>query len=163
LGTNLGHVNLTSPPVKDKEDIVRLLRERMEAQPDLQCIQGNRYNQNRLPDGQHLTRHDLDRVSTSLPVRIVHTSGHAAVVNSKALERLGITRETPDPVGGEIVRDASGEPTGVLLETASWENLERIIPDTTTAEKIEALGRANRYLLERGITSATDANTSHDV
>jgi predicted amidohydrolase YtcJ len=163
LGTNLGHVNLASPPVKDREDIVRLLRERREALPDLQCIQGNRYDQNRLPGGQHLTRQDLDRVSTVLPVRIVHTSGHAAVVNSRALERLGIARETPDPAGGEIVRDASGEPTGVLLETASWENLERIIPETTTAEKIEALGRANRYLLKRGITSATDANTDHDV
>src|SRR5579883_532751 len=102
LGINLGHVNLASPPVRDKEDIVRLLRERMEAQPNRTCIQGNRYDQNKLPDGKHITRHDLDRVSTERPVRVVHTSGHAAVVNSRALERLGITRETENPVGGEI-------------------------------------------------------------
>ncbi|HZO86895.1 MAG TPA: amidohydrolase [Chthonomonadaceae bacterium] len=159
LGINLGHVDLSSPPVKDKEDIVRLLRERLEAQPDLTCVQGNRYNQNALPGGQHVTRYDLDRVSAEVPVRIVHTSGHAAVVNSKALERLGITRDTPDPVGGEIVRDARGEPTGVLLETASWNDLDKILPEVMPAEAVEALGRANRYLLERGITSASDANT----
>jgi predicted amidohydrolase YtcJ len=73
---------------------------------------------------------------------------------------LGIDRETPNPVGGEIVRDASGEPTGLLLETASWNNLERIVPEPTREENAEALRRANRYLLERGITSASDANTS---
>jgi len=158
LGVNLGHVNLAAPPVQDKEDIVRLLRERLETQPDSPCIQGNRYDQNALPGAQHVTRHDLDRVTTEIPVRINHTSGHAAVVNSKALERLGITRETPDPEGGEIVRDEKGEPTGVLLETASWSNLDRIIPELTPAEAVEALGRANGYLLERGITSASDAN-----
>lgn len=158
LGINLGHVNLASPPVQDKQDIIRLLRERLDAQPDLTCVQGNRYDQNKLSPPEHLTRHDLDLVSTSLPVRIVHTSGHAAVVNSRALQMLGIMPDTPDPVGGEIVRDAQGEPTGVLLETASWNDLERILPHVTPEEQIAALGRANRYLLERGITSATDAN-----
>jgi predicted amidohydrolase YtcJ len=163
LGINLGHVNLASPPVTDKEDIIRLLRERLEAMPDLPCVQGNRYDQNKLPDGQHLTRYDLDRVSAELPVRIAHTSGHAAVVNSSALQRLGITRETLDPVGGEIIRDAAGEPTGVLLETASWNNLDKILPEVTASTALDALGRANRYLLERGITSATDANTATEA
>lgn len=159
LGVNLGHVNLGSPPVTNKEDIIRLLLERKSARAGDGCIQGNRYDQNRLPGGLHLTRHDLDRVSTELPVRIDHTSGHAAVVNSKALEMLGIARDTDNPVGGEIVRDERGEPTGVLLETAGWNNLKRIIPELTPAESVDALGRANSYLLERGITSATDANT----
>jgi predicted amidohydrolase YtcJ len=159
LGLNLGHVNLASPPVQDKHDIIRLLRERLMAQPDLPCVQGNRYDQNKLIDGRHLTRTDLDQVSTTVPVRIVHTSGHAAVVNSVALQRLGVTRETPDPLGGEIERGVGGEPTGVLLETASWSGLDRILPEPTLSEQVEAMGRANRYLLERGIASATDANT----
>jgi len=158
LGINLGHVDLSSPPVGHADDIVRLLRERADLNPDLTCLQGNRYDQNKLSPPVHLTRHDLDRVSTTLPVRIVHTSGHAAVVNSRALTMLGYTGQTPDPVGGTIERDADGEPTGVLLETASWSDLDRILPEVTAAEKIVALGRANRYLLERGITSASDAN-----
>ena len=159
LGLNLGHVNLASPPVKNAEDIIALLRQRRAEQPNLTCLQGNRYDQNKLPGGAHITRFDLDKVATDIPVRVVHTSGHAAVVNSRALQLLGITRETENPVGGEIVRDASGEPNGVLLETASWNNLDRILPEVTQSESIEALGRANGYLLERGITSATDANT----
>jgi predicted amidohydrolase YtcJ len=158
LGINLGHVDLSSPPVRNKQDIIRLLRERLDSQPQLTCAQGNRYDQNKLTPPDHLTRHDLDHVSTVLPVRIVHTSGHAAVVNTRALEMLGITSDTPDPVGGEIVRDASGQATGVLLETASWNDLDRILPHVSTVGQVEALGRANRYLLERGITSASDAN-----
>lgn len=159
LGLNLGNVNLASPPVRNKHDIVQLLRQRLDVQPETPCVQGNRYDQNKLEGGNHLSRHDLDAVSTTTPVRIAHTSGHAAVVNTVALQRLGITRDTPDPVGGEIGRDASGEPNGILLETASWNNLERLIPEPTPEVAIAALERASGYLLERGITSATDANT----
>ena len=159
LGQNLGHVDLSSPPVKDKGDILRLLAERLNENPNGAYLEGNRYDQNKLPDGKHLTRHDLDRVSTEIPVRIVHTSGHAAVVNSKALALLEINLSTENPVGGEIERDERGEPTGVLLESASWNNLERIQPETTILDAVAALSRANDYLLKLGITSASDANT----
>lgn len=163
LGLNLGQVNLASPPVANKRDIVQFLRARLDEKPDTICVQGNRYDQNKLEDGRHLTRHDLDEVSTTLPVRIVHTSGHAAVVNSRALEMLGIERDTPDPTGGEIARDANGEPTGLLLETASWNDLDRILPVVTPEEALAAAKRADLYLLERGITSASDANTLPDA
>lgn len=162
LGANLCHVDLSSPPVHSTGDIVRLLSERLNLTSGLMCVQGNRYDQNKLIGRSHPDRLDLDRVSTDIPVRIVHTSGHAAVVNSAGLRRLGIDRSTPDPIGGEIARDASGEPTGLLLETASWSDLDRIIPETSREENIEALRRANAYLLERGITSVGDANTSPD-
>jgi predicted amidohydrolase YtcJ len=69
---------------------------------------------------RHFTRSDLDSVSTTRPILAMHISGHMAVVNSLALERSGINAETPDPPGGEIRKDpATGEPTGLLLETAS--------------------------------------------
>lgn len=160
LGTNLGHVDLSSPPVADADDIIRLMRERLATASDSGCIQGNRYDQNKLRGRRHLSRHDLDRVSKQIPVRIVHTSGHAAVVNTRALEMLGITQDTPDPAGGSIERDADGVPTGLLLESASWNDLDRIVPEPTPSEAVEALRRANGYLLARGITSATDANTA---
>ena len=162
LGINLGHVDLSSPPVANKQDIISLLRKQQEAEPRLTCLQGNRYDQNKLSIPEHLTRQDLDQVSTTLPVRIVHTSGHAAVVNSRALQMLGYMHDTPDPVGGEIVRDAAGNPTGVLLETASWNDLDRILPEVTGNQKIAALERANAYLLARGITSASDANMAQE-
>ena len=164
LGINLGHVNLASPPVQNKQDIIALLRAELDAHPGLTCVQGNRYDQNKIAPPVHLTRHDLDQVSTDVPVRIVHTSGHAAVVNSRALQMLGINGDTPDPVGGEIVRDAQGQATGVLLETASWNDLDRILPSVNSSGKVDALARASQYLLERGISSASDANmTPEDI
>ncbi len=161
LGANLCHVDLSSPPVASIADVVRLLSARIADEPGLSCAQGNRYDQNKLSGRAHPDRVDLDRVSCEIPVRIVHTSGHAAVVNSIGLKMLGIDRDTPDPIGGEIVHDAAGEPTGLLLETASWSNLDRILPTPTRDENMEALRRSNRYLLERGITSASDAHTFH--
>jgi len=159
LGLALMQVDLSPSVAKSVDDIVRLLRKRLEEQPDAPCILGNRYDHNRFVPPVHPTRYDLDKVCTDRPVRIEHTSGHAAVVNSHALKLLNITRETPDPIGGTIVRDAQGEPNGVLLETASWQNLDKIIPPPTRSQQIEALKLANRYLIERGITSASDANT----
>ena len=63
--------------------------------------------------------HDaLSAVSPDNPVYLTHASGHAAFVNARAMELAGITRDTPNPPGGEIVKDESGEPTGLLRETA---------------------------------------------
>ena len=64
------------------------------------------------------TRSDLDGIDGDRPVILYHASGHAAVVNSSALERLGIDRTTPDPAGGRIGRDRDREPNGRLLESA---------------------------------------------
>jgi len=64
------------------------------------------------------TKHDLDKVSTEFPIMIIHISGHFAVVNSKALEILGIDADTPDPEGGIIRREGNNEPNGVLEELA---------------------------------------------
>jgi predicted amidohydrolase YtcJ len=60
----------------------------------------------------------LSRVSPDNPVYLTHASGHGSFVNAKAMEVAGITRATPDPAGGEIVKDAQGNPTGLLRETA---------------------------------------------
>ncbi len=159
LGDNLGHVDVSADKVKTKVDILRLLKARLAERPTSEIVQGIGYDQNRLPDGLHLTRQELDTVSAEIPVRVIHTSGHAAVVNTLSLQKLGYWNGE-DPTGGEIVRDERGEPTGVLLETASWERLDRLSPPPTAPEFIDALERASEYLLARGITSASDANTS---
>ena len=147
LAANLKDVDLAAPVASSREEVVRRLQERLRMQPDAKIVQGAGYSQDRLPGGQHLNRHDLDRVSTEIPVRIVHASGHAAVVNSVALRLLEYGRETLDPDDGEIVRDPSGEPTGLLLEAPSWSNLDRIVPEWTLIEALDALGLVNRYLL----------------
>ncbi len=72
-----------------------------------------------LEEYRHPTKFDLDLVSTTIPIIVVHASGHMGVLNSCALEKFNITSESKDPVGGEISRiDGSNEPSGLLKETA---------------------------------------------
>ena len=82
-------------------------------------IIGFGYDDAQLKEQRHPTRDDLDRVSTELPVVIVHQSGHLGVMNSKALELVGINASSKDPQGGVVRRKAGGqEPDGVLEEAA---------------------------------------------
>jgi len=115
--------DLNSPPI----GTVRTIPEALETlklvdaeRPGDDWLIGFGYDDTMLEEMRHFTRADLDGVSTTRPILAMHISGHMAVVNSLALERSGITAETPDPPGGEIRKDpATGEPTGLLLETAS--------------------------------------------
>ena len=83
------------------------------------------------------THASLDRVSPNNPVVLTHASGHAAFVNGKALQVSGIDRKTKNPAGGEILKDAAGEPTGLLRETA-----DGLIKRTDAATAAEAAKRA---------------------
>lgn len=162
LGLKLGQQDLSTPPVASISDILDLLKTRLKQNPGVSVLLGNRYDQNKLAEKRHPTASELDQVTRDIPIRLEHTSGHAAVCNSKALEMLGIDSTTPNPAGGEIEHTKDGKPTGLLLETACWENQDRIVPEPTEPELQDALKRAGGYLLERGITSASDAACSLD-
>ncbi|MFT4654906.1 MAG: putative amidohydrolase YtcJ, partial [Patiriisocius sp.] len=83
-------------------------------------IFGTGFDDSVIQERRFLTKHDLDKVTTEFPVMITHISGHFAVVNSKGLEKLGITQDTPNPQGGIIRRqNGSSEPNGVLEELAA--------------------------------------------
>jgi hypothetical protein len=85
-------------------------------------IVGFGYDDSQLAEKRHPTREDLDKVSTELPVLIIHQSGHLGVANSKALEIAGVTANTPDPKGGIFRREAgSQEPNGVAEEYAFFQ------------------------------------------
>jgi len=101
-------------------------------------------------------REPLDQLVPDRPVLLYSAEGHAAWVNSRALEVAGITSETPDPIDGRIERDSSGEPTGTLQEGAI-DLVERAAPDPTVEDMVEAISRAQAYLLSFGITSWQDA------
>ncbi|MEJ2583051.1 MAG: amidohydrolase family protein, partial [Acidobacteriota bacterium] len=102
---------------------------------------------------------DLSAVSPDNPVMLTHVSGHAAMVNAVALELAGIDDRTPDPPGGEIVRDARGRAIGVLRETAA-----NLVADYFDSEWDEATVRrmaelADAECLSKGLTSFHDAGT----
>lgn len=100
-------------------------------------------------------RRDLDPHSGGHPVALRHFSYHAVWANTEALRLTGITKDTPDPEGGIIVRDTEGVPTGVLLESAG-ELLARRIPRPTARQRQDALGAGMQLLNSYGITSVTD-------
>lgn len=156
LGIDLGKADLRG--CTSREQILERLRQWMEAHPDAEWVLGRAYDQNLLPNRRHLTRHDLDMLCPDRPVYINHVSKHGALVNTRALQIAGITAETPDPPDGVILRDERGEPTGVLLESAT--NLvSRHIPKLDKQGLVNALHRATQDLARRGILSASDAAT----
>jgi len=119
---------------------------------------GRGYNQNKLGERRHPERRDLDRAAPDHPVALTRTCGHIMACNSRALDLAGISALTPDPPGGTILRDADGEPTGVLLESACRPVQELITPTVTGYRR--AYQAACREYLSLGITSAHDASGS---
>src|SRR6185436_4887783 len=106
------------------EEIVALVEEAAHHTPAGEWIRGRGWHQEKwshaptpIVEGMP-TNEALSRAAPGHPVSLVHASGHACIVNDKALELAHVDRATPDPEGGKVVKDASGRPTGVLLEQA---------------------------------------------
>ncbi len=108
----------------------------------------------------------LDKVSPNNPVLLTHASGHAAFVNAKAIEAAGVTRATPNPTGGEILKDKAGNPTGLLRERAqglataaheAW--LAKRTPAERAAELRQVIDLATAECLSNGITTFEDAGS----
>jgi len=108
------------------------------------------------------TRALIDDATPENPVFVDRLDGHMALANSLALKLAGITRETPDPPGGTIVRDAKGEPTGVLKD-AAMDPVYRVMPDASSAEIVDAIRAALRCAAENGVTSVQDMSASSDI
>ncbi|HEX8194805.1 MAG TPA: amidohydrolase [Pyrinomonadaceae bacterium] len=101
------------------------------------------------------TKKDLDQIAPNNPVYLVRVDGHVAWVNSAALRAAGVTRDTKNPEGGEIEKDAAGEPTGILKETAQGV-VSRLVPQPTAAQNQTAMEMALDMARRLGITSIQD-------
>jgi predicted amidohydrolase YtcJ len=111
------------------------------------------------------THHALSRISPNNPVLLTHASGHATFANAKAMELSGVTKDTPNPPGGDLIRDGAGNPTGLFRETAS-----RLIrtgageppraPEEEAARARRILELASQEVVSKGITSFQDAGSS---
>ncbi|HLW76747.1 MAG TPA: amidohydrolase [Bryobacteraceae bacterium] len=104
--------------------------------------------------------HDsLSKVSPNNPVFLTHASGHAAFVNAAAMKAAGITRNTPNPEGGEIMKDAAGNPTGLMNEKAQA-LVGRVVPAPDVEKEIDL---AAQECISKGITTFEDAGSPADV
>lgn len=115
-------------------------------------VLGRSWNHNVWPTPAMPCRQDLDAVAGDVPVALTSKDGHALWCNSAALRLAGIDQNTPDPAGGRILRDVSGQPTGILCDAAIG-LLERVIPAPSPAEREQAAAAACQAALELGITS----------
>ena len=140
---------------KDLEEILRLVRAWAEANPASPWVLGRSWLHSSVPAGAP-TRQMLDEAIADRPVFLDANDLHSAWVNTLGLERLGITADTPDPAGGEIVRDQDGVPTGELKEMAAvgaWEHFASI---TTDAQRDDQLRAALAAVAAAGVTSVVD-------
>jgi len=114
-------------------------------------IVGGGWIETHWPEGRFPTRADLDAVVADRPVYLNRSDGHAAVANSRALALGGVTASTITPAGGDILRDAKGEPTGMLVDNAK-DLVESRLPQPDAAMRREALIRADKLYRSRGWT-----------
>lgn len=126
------------------------------ANPRNPWVLGGGWNQALWAGKQFPTAGDLDAAISDRPAALTRIDGHAVWVNSRALQIAAITRDTPDPKGGQIVRDARGEATGILVDTA-MDLIDRHIPKATDADIKRALTAAMNELAALGLTGVHDA------
>ncbi len=160
----LHQIDLNSPPMGPMiriADIVAALKKRAATTPPGQWVVGRGYDDTLLAERRHPTRQDLDGASTEHPIAIIHTSGHLNVANSRALALAKVDRQTPDPPGGVIRKDAkTGEPTGVIEESSI---VRRLIPGFTKGEVREAIRWSDAAYLARGVTTTVIAGASRET
>ena len=122
----------------------------------------NWFQQGMQPDGVETTAATLDALNTTRPVIVRSSFGHSVQLNSRAIALAGIKRDTPDPRGGKIIRDANGETTG-LLEDAAQDMAMNLLPPLTESENLAASSAALKALRRQGITSFLDAYTDPET
>jgi len=161
-GYLLEGIDMSPANVNKVDDILSLIKARTDRLPSGQWIKGSRYAEYFLAENRHPTRHDLDQVSPEHPVILYHTSFHACVLNSLALEKFDINRETPSPQGGIIEKDsATGAPTGVLHDRAMMDVFNALffndLSRMGSKKRIEMCAMAIQNFARLGLVFAADA------
>src|ERR1700692_938871 len=133
-----------------------IVGEYVKANPDRSWLLGSGWNQVKWKIGRFPLASELDVVVPDRPVVLSRVDGHAEWLNSKALIAAGITRDTRDPVGGRIERDAAGNPAGVLVDKA-MDLVDQSVPQPSDAERRVALKVALGHMNSVGLTAVGDA------
>lgn len=161
LSGGFGLLSVDLRGAKDERDLARLLAAHAKTLPKGTWIREGNWDHEAWPTKALPTRQAIDAATPDHPVWVQRLDGHMALANSLALKLAGVTRETRDVDGGTIVRDASGEPTGVLKDNAQ-ELVETVIPPPTREMNLRAARAALREAARLGVTSIQD-NSSIDA
>ena len=160
LGANLLEVNLRDS--KSAKHAASMVADYAFANTTQDWITGRGWNQELWSDRAFPRAQDLDNVVSDRPVFLTRVDGHAAWVNSKAMALAGITKDTPSPVGGEILKDSDGNPTGVFIDNAAA-LIEAYLPSASSEIYEQQLHAAGEHLLANGVTAMHDAGVNREV
>src|SRR5688572_2191220 len=159
LGDSLTSLNLRD--ARSATEVARQVGEAARERKEGEWILGRAWDQTRWPGSQFPTAADLDKAAPNHPVYLTRVDGHAAWVNTKALEMADVNAATKDPDGGRVHRDGTGRPTGVLIDRAMG-LVSRKIPQASKGQIKERLARAAQECARLGITSVHDAGVSEE-
>jgi predicted amidohydrolase YtcJ len=154
LGSALQIVNLVG--TRSYAQVIERVAARASQLPPGQWVRGRGWDQNEWGDTRFPRHEALSRAIPDRPVVLGRVDGHAIFVNARAMELAGIDRDTPDPPGGRIVRDAAGDATGVFVDRAMG-LVNRVVPAESRAEVLQGLRLAQLELNRLGLTSIHDA------
>jgi predicted amidohydrolase YtcJ len=146
-----GRLSFDARGLGSEEAIARRIGERAATRPRGEWITGRNWDQNLWPGRAFPSKASLDRVAPDHPVALVRIDGHATWANAAALAAAGIDRSTADPSGGIVTRDAGGEPTGLLIDTAQ-RLLQRVEPRPSDAQFDRAVRESIGDCLAAGLT-----------
>ena len=125
-------------------------------------IKGGGWDHTLWQDKKFPNKQQLDAVAPKNPVLLTHVSGHVAVANSLALQISGVTKESPNPKGGEFERTEDGQPTGLLKESPAMRLVAQNIPDPTDEQRRRGIEMVLADLAKNGVTSAQDNSEWED-
>ncbi len=160
-GIGFREMTLTLEGTPSIEALVVRLQDWSARHPGSDPIVGRGWIETHWPEKRFPGRADLDRAVPDRPVVLTRADGHALVANSKMLALAGITRDTPAPSGGQILKDSAGEPTGMLIDNA-MELIEAKLPKPSAAMQAQAVKRGVDLYASRGWTGLHNMGASAD-
>lgn len=158
-GRQLDNVDLKD--ADSPEEFARRIGDRAKTSAAGEWILGGDWDDQRWTPARLPTKEMIDTLTPSTPVFVNRYDGHMSLANSVALKLAGVTAATPDPPGGTIVRDAQGQPTGVLKDAAMG-YVDRVIPLLTPERRLHAVKRALAHAASLGVTSVQHMNPAYD-
>ena len=147
---------------KDEQEFVKRIKDYAAKLDSGEWILGGNWDHEAWPSQKHPAKELIDEVTQNNPVFVQRLDGHIALANSLALKLAGVTKDTPDPQGGEVKKDpATGEPTGILTDNAQ-SYVGAVIPAPTNEQLKQAIKTAIQYANSLGVTSIQDNSSAAD-
>src|SRR5262245_11856636 len=148
-------VDLSDVSVKNMNDVLKRVAEGVARAKPGEWVRGRGWDEGKLAERRYITAADLDKVAPNNPVWLTHTTGHYGVANSYALKMTEVRKDTKDPPAGTIDRDAQGNPTGVMKESAMG-LVNRQVPPYTREQQKQGIAALIKDFNKEGMTGAKD-------